>query len=304
MGPPRGFIIATMPRAIVLGSAGMLGRDLAAAFERGGWEVVGLDIAELDLTDPSAVARMAAGEFGEASWCVNCAAYTAVDHAESDPDAALRINALAPSYIAQACIAGGMKLLHVSTDFVFDGISDEPYSEEAPTHPLGVYGQTKMQGEEAVLQAGGRAIVVRTAWLYGPHGKCFPKSILNGWLGGRRLRVVADQFGNPTYTAELARVLVQLVELDPPGAIYHASGSETMSWHAFAQTALTTYAELHGTELVPEIEPIRTEDWPTPARRPRYSALSFAKCASLGIAPMRPTRECLREFWSRLPEPA
>jgi dTDP-4-dehydrorhamnose reductase len=290
-----------MLKAIVLGSEGMLGRDVVAALTALGRPPVALDIADLDLTDPSAVARIASGEFGEASWCVNCAAYTAVDRAEEERDAAYTVNAVAPGYVAQACLAAGMRLLHISTDFVFDGEAREPYDEDAAPNPLGVYGKSKLEGEEAVIGRG--ALVVRTAWLYGPHGKCFPKAMLNAWKAGRTLRVVADQFGCPTYTAELARVVADLMETEAPAGIYHAAGAEIMSWHVFAQTALNAYADLHGEGPAPVIEAIRTEDWPTLVRRPKFSALSFAKCTALGIAPMRPTADCLRDFWSRLSVP-
>ena len=289
-----------MAKAIVLGAAGMLGQDLVLELRKRSWDTVALDIANLDLTDPVAVARLSSGEFGpEVRWCVNCAAYTAVDGAEDHKDAAYAVNALAPGYVGQACAIAGVRLLHVSTDFVFDGESSEPYDESARPNPLAVYGRTKLDGEEAALAAGCAALVVRTAWLYGPGGKCFPKTMLRAWLEGGSLRVVADQFGTPTYTGDLARVLGDLIERDPPAGVYHAGGPDTMSWHAFAELSLRVYAELSRDGRGIDIAPIRTEDWPTPARRPRYSALSFGKCASLGIAPMRPTVEALREFWTR-----
>lgn len=278
----------------------MLGHDVLPELRARGWEPVALDLADLDLTDPAAVARLSSGEFGrDVTWCVNCAAYTAVDRAEEEKDAAHAVNALAAGYVAQACALAGVRVLHMSTDFVFDGEASEPYTETAAPNPLGTYGRTKLEGEEAVLAGGRAAIVVRTAWLYGPGGKCFPKTIAAAWDAGEPLRVVGDQIGNPTYTRDLARVLADLIEKGPPGGVYHAAGPDAMSWHAFSRLSLRVYAERSGNVKPIEIEEIRTSDRPTPARRPKYSALSFAKCASLGIAPMRPTAAALREFWSR-----
>jgi dTDP-4-dehydrorhamnose reductase len=284
-----------MGTAIVLGAAGMLGGDVVTELTGRGWQAVPLDMADLDLTDPVQVARISSGEFGKPDWCVNCAAYTAVDRAEDERDAAYAVNALAPGYVAQTCRMAGIRMLHISTDFVFDGSAAEPYDENAQPNPLGVYGHTKLEGEEAAAGA----VIARTAWLYGPRGACFPKTMARAWEAGKSLRVVADQQGNPTYTADLARVLVDLIDRDVPAGVYHTAGVDTMSWHRFAEVALQTLAEVKGIGRPVEIQPISTDDWPTPARRPHYSALSFAKCASLGIAPMRPTSEALREFWLR-----
>ncbi len=153
-----------------------------------------------------------------------------------------------------------------------------------------------MEGEEAAVGA----VVVRTAWLYGPSGKCFPKSIVGAWQASKPLRVVDDQFGNPTYSADLAKVLGDLIEKDAAPGIYHAAGPNTMSWCEFARLAVEAYAEVFQCGHLPPVEPIATSAWPTAAKRPRYSALSFAKCAGLGIEPMRPAPAALREFWQRV----
>lgn len=262
----------------------MLGGDMVREFLNRGWDVVGLDVAELDVTDPLEVSRLSTDEFGSGlSWCVNCAAYTAVDRAEKEKDAAYSVNGLAPGYIAGACAIAGMRLLHVSTDFVFDGEAREPYDEQARPRPLGVYGLSKLEGEEAVA---GRATIVRTAWLYGPHGKCFPKTILGAWREGKPLRVVSDQVGSPTYTGDLARVIGDLVEAKVPNGLYHAAGPDTMSWHSFAEAALRAHHVVSGIDTGSvRIEAIRTADWPTPAKRPLFSALSFAKCAASASNP-------------------
>lgn len=267
----------------------MLGTDLRSEFARRGWEVVAPSSSEVDITDPVQVAGCA--ETG-ADWVVNTAAYTAVDKAESESDAALLLNGMAVGYLGQLCGLTGMKLLHVSTDFVFDGEKQEPYTEEDAVNPLGVYGRSKLEGEERALAATG--VVVRTSWLFGPNGNSFPRTMLRAAAAGKTLRVVADQFGKPTYTADLARVIADLIAKDAYPGIYHAAGPEVMTWHEFAVMTLAA----GGFDV--DIEPIRTSDWPTPARRPAYSALDTSKIEAVGIAPMRPIAEALAELRSRL----
>lgn len=285
---------------LVLGHKGMLGSDLVAELERRGQEVVGLDLPEFDLTQPEHIARIAAKEFGAIDWAFNCAAYTAVDRAETERDLAFQVNALGVGYLGQACQLAGVKLMHVSTDFVFDGTKIGPYAEEDPTHPLGAYGESKLAGETSALSSG--AVVVRTAWLYGPHGASFPRTMIRAWRAGKSLRVVADQRGNPTYTAELARVMADLASKNAYPGVYHAAGPDAMTWYEFALFAIRTYRdEVLGSKDPVEIEPIRTEDWPTPARRPSRSVLSFEKVAAMGIRPMASTAKSLLEFVRRLP---
>ena len=289
-------------RAVVIGDKGMLGTDLVAELASRAHEVVGLDLPEYDLTKPEDSARIVSGEFGDKIDVVyNCAAYTAVDKAEIERDAALMVNGLGPGYLAQSCAMAGIRLIHIGTDFVFDGLKSEPYSEDDTTNPLGVYGESKLQGEKAVLSLGGT--VVRTAWLYGSNGPNFPRTMIRAWLSKKPLSVVSDQIGSPTYTGDLARVLVDFAEKSLPGGLYHAAGPEAVTWHEFATKAITTYRdEILKSSRPVEISPIKTEDWPTPARRPSYSVLSFEKMAAQGIAPMRPVAESLRDFVIRLPE--
>lgn len=278
----------------------MLGSDLRAEVARRGYHVTGVDLEELNIADPTAVAEIAAGKFGSPQWCINCAAYTAVDKAESEPDQAMLVNGIAPGYLAQACEMAGIRLIHISTDFVFDGRASQPYQEDAPTNPLGAYGRSKLQGEESVADSSPSAVIVRTAWLYGPNGSSFPKTMIKAWLAGKKLRVVSDQLGTPTYTADLARVLVDLAAADPKHGIYHAAGPEIMTWHELAAKAIETYQkETLGKDEPFEIDPIRSEDWPTPAVRPKFSALSFEKVTALGIEPMRPVGQALRDFVRR-----
>lgn len=291
-----------MASIVILGANGMLGTDLVEYAKDRGHRVRGLDVKELDITRPEAVASLATGKFGKLDWVVNCAAYTAVDQAESEPDKARMLNALAPGYVAQACNLAGIRLIHISTDFVFDGESRNPYKEDDSTAPLGVYGETKLEGEQAVLQNHPGAIVARTSWLYGPNGKSFPRTILKAWITGKNLRVVNDQFGCPTYTWHLSRVICDFVDRDVPAGIYHATGPEPMTWYEFARRAVVIYREDHGIPRPVEIEAVRTEAFPTKAKRPKYSVLSFSKAAALGIDPMAPVEDALREFSIRLSE--
>lgn len=272
----------------------MLGSDVEKELRNRGHEVVAPSSRELDITDPESVAQITTWDGFD--WCINCAAYTAVDQAESDEQAAAELNALGPGYLARACAMKGIKLAHVSTDFVFDGKSGTPYTEEDRTNPLCVYGRTKLAGEESVLGAWPMSLVFRTSWLYGPNSKNFPKTMIAAWKAGKQLKVVADQLGNPTYTPDLARTIVDAIEKNVFPGIYHATGPDQMSWHEFALGAITAYRDLISPELEVEIAPIKTEDWPTPAQRPRYSVLSNEKLQKEGIAPMKGVNEALSEF--------
>ena len=284
---------------LLLGGIGMLGTDMGVELSSRGHEFLAPSLEELDLTNPLTVAKIASGDFGKFDWCINCAAYTFVDKAESEMQLAYEINALGPSYLAKSCAMAGTKLLHVSTDFVFDGEATQPYKEEDATNPLGAYGRTKYEGEVAVLAAHLNSIVARTAWLYGPNGNSFPKTMIRAWEAGKTLRVVGDQIGSPTYTGDLARVLCDLVEKNAFPGIYHTTGPEAMSWHQFATIVIEEWARAVGKQPPEPIESIRTEDWPTPTKRPKYSVLSFDKVAALGIAPMRPVRDAVSEFCER-----
>lgn len=278
----------------------MLGTDLVDELESRGHTVTGVDRDELDITDPEAVAGLANGSLGEFDVCFNCAAYTAVDQAESDFDTALLLNGIAVGYVARACAAQGIPLLHVSTDFVFDGQGTRPYLESDPIHPEGAYARSKAAGEEAALAGNPQTSIVRTAWLFGPNGGSFPRTMVRAHRAGKPLKVVADQIGNPTYTGDLARTLVDLALAQAEPGIYHATGPDTMTWRDFAEATLRVYEERIGGGKPPKVAPIRTADWPTPAKRPAYSVLSNEKLQRAGVAPMRPMSEAIPEFLDRL----
>lgn len=283
-------------RCIVAGGTGMLGTDLRAELLSRGVEVAAPVRSELDVTDPESVARVAAGEYGPFDWLINCSAYTAVDKAETERREATELNTFAPGYLANAARMAGAKFLHVSTDFVFDGSATSPYPVDAPTKPLGVYGFTKREGEEAARANNPNTLIVRTAWLYGPNGNSFPRTMIRAFLAGKNLRVVADQIGCPTYTADLAQSITQLVQQNAFPGIYHAVGPEAMSWHEFAGRAINAWQRIQGLAEAVEIQAVSTEEWPTPAKRPKYSVLQTEQA-------MRPVDEALEDFCRRLGEP-
>jgi len=292
-GFPQAGPVSQPAKVLLFGGSGMLGADLQAELQSRGIDFHAPSHSETDITDPTQV--VAAVIDKGFTVCFNCAAFTAVDLAETERDQAFLLNAIAAGFVAQACGMAGLRLIHVSTDFVFDGAAHEPYAEDASPRPLGVYGASKLEGERSVVAAAGT--VVRTSWLYGVHGKSFPRTILNAFRAGRDLRVVSDQVGCPTSTVDLSRVLVDLatLPLGPPPGIFHACGPDVMSWFDLARNVIE---EAGGDPSA--VVPIATEDWPTPAKRPPYSVMSTERLTSLGIAPMRPAQVSLREFVQRV----
>jgi len=256
-------------RVLLAGAGGQFGKAWATLAPPG-WTVVGLGRAELDIADAAAVdaaVRAAAPDL-----VVNGAAYTAVDRAESEPDAAFRANRDGARHLAQASRAAGGSFVTLSTDFVFDGETNRPYRPEDPTRPLGVYGASKAAGEEAVLAADPDALIVRTAWVYAATGANFLNTMLRLMAEREVVRVVADQVGAPTSAATLADAVWRLVELRA-GGIFHVTDAGVASWYDFAQ-AIAEEALATGRLASPaRVEPIATADYPTPARRPGYSVL-------------------------------
>lgn len=209
---------------------------------------------------------------------VNAAAYTAVDRAEEEAEAAFRANAEAPGALAGACARGGALLVHYSTDYVFDGNGTRPWREDDPTAPLGVYGASKLAGEEAVRGSGARHMVFRTAWVYGTHGHNFMRTMLR--LGAERdeLRVVADQVGTPTPAGLIARATAQALRAGTDASgLWHLTATGGTSWHGFAEAIFAAAVERGLLPKAPRLLPIATEDYPTPARRPAYSRLDTTR---------------------------
>lgn len=282
-------------RVVVTGAQGMLGRDLVEILSER-HDVVPTDLAgsnPLDITDAGAVLEFMASFRPDA--VVHCAAYTDVDGCERQPDVAYRVNALGTASVAGACQAVGAALAYLSTDFVFDGEKGAPYTEFDTPRPLGVYGAAKLAGEELVRALCPRHYVVRTQWLYGEHGRSFPRTILSRAREGKELRVVRDQVGAPTFTRDLSRAIACILET-PLYGTYHAANRGEVSWYGFARKAL----ELAG--LDPEsIAPIVAAEWPSPTRRPAYSVLRPYVLELTGRADvLRPWEDALAEFVAAL----
>ena len=262
-----------MSSILVTGGTGQLATALGrAAPER--VRVVGRPA--LDFDRPETIEILFAG--GAPAVLVNAAAWTAVDAAETEPDAARRANTDAPARLAELCHHHGTRLIHISTDYVFDGGKGAPYTEADATNPTGVYGATKLAGEEAVRAAAPDAAILRTAWVYAEGGRNFVRTMLNAARKTGHLRVVADQRGNPTNADDLAHAVLAVaarLQDGAPGGLYHAAGSGEATWHGFAE-AIFAEAALFDWPI-PTVEPIATADWPTPARRPADSRLDCTR---------------------------
>ena len=271
------------PRILLVGAGGMLGRDLVDALA--GREVTALTRAELDVTEPQAVDAAVAA----AVVVINATAYTKVDDAESNEDDAFAVNALAPGLLAEASARHGVRFVHVSTDYVFDGTATSPYAEDAPRGPVSAYGRTKAEGELRVLAAlPDGAAILRTAWLYGEHGPNFPKTMLKLAADREVLTVVDDQRGQPTWSRDLASRIVEVVDLSVPAGVFHATSAGETTWFGFAREVFT----LAG--LDPDrVQPTDSAAFVRPAPRPAYSVLGHDAWASIGLPPMRDWREAL-----------
>ncbi|GEK21649.1 NAD(P)-dependent oxidoreductase [Cellulomonas xylanilytica] len=255
----------------------MLGTDVVATLRAAGAEVTAADRTTLDVLDVDAVAAAVPGH----DVVVNCAAWTKVDDAETQEPDAFALNAVAPSLLAAASRRNGARLIQISTDYVFDGHATQPYAEDGPVAPRSAYGRTKAAGEWATLAGGPDAMVVRTAWLYGRNGSCFPRTIARVAAERGGLDVVDDQVGQPTWTKDVARVVLDLVTAGAPGGIYHATSQGTASWFEFARAVVAAAG------LDPEIVRPTTSDRLTrPAPRPPYSVLGHDRFADVGVAPV------------------
>jgi dTDP-4-dehydrorhamnose reductase len=270
------------PRILIVGNAGQLGRELERVFAGFG-PIVAVDRESVDLADPDqtrALVRRAAPEV-----ILNAAAYTAVDRAESEMALAHAINALAPRVLAEEAVERNALLVHYSTDYVFDGSKHEPWTETDAPHPLNVYGACKLAGEQAIQNSQAKHLIFRTSWVYGPHGNNFLLTMLRLARERDRLSIVNDQSGAPTTSIELARATHAIVtgvlagRFGPPRewfGLYHMTCAGSVSWFGFAQAIFARASTLLGIKS-PELTPIATKDYPTPAARPRNSVLSNAK---------------------------
>ncbi|MBO6158954.1 MAG: dTDP-4-dehydrorhamnose reductase [Firmicutes bacterium] len=288
-----------MEKLLVIGAKGQLGKELmhCLAGEKTELGTVplfdmpyifeGVDIDELDITDREAVLEFI--QKGAYTCLINCAAFTNVNLCESQEEAAFQANKVGPENLALAAKAIGAKLIHVSTDYVFDGEGTSPYKETDPVCPVSAYGRTKAAGEEAIEQVGGKYQIIRTAWLYGYYGRNFVKTIQQNGRDKGQLSVVSDQVGNPTNAADLAHHILKLVTSDETG-IFHGTGRGLCSWYDFASKII----EFSGIRA--KVLPCRTEDYPTPAKRPHYSALDHSHLDEAVGDEFRPWEEALAYF--------
>jgi dTDP-4-dehydrorhamnose reductase len=270
-----------MTRYLVTGAGGMLAADLVRVLE--GRQVTALGRRDLDITDAAAVREAVVGH----DVVINTAAFTNVDAAESDEPTAFAVNATGAGNVADAAAAAGARLVHVSTDYVFEGTGTRPYAEDSPRAPLGAYGRSKAAGEELV-QRHPEAYLVRTAWLYGAHGSNFARTMLR--LAGERdtVSVVTDQVGQPTWSRDLAAAIVALVDAEAPFGIYHGTNAGEASWFDFAR------AIFEESGLDPErVKPTDSSSFTRPAPRPAYSVLSHAAWATARLPAPRPWRDAL-----------
>lgn len=264
---------------LVFGHTGQVAQALAAKAPRT-WVFAGREQA--DLTDEAALKKL----IDNKNWAavVNAAAYTAVDRAESEQDLAQAVNANAPGIMARACAKNNIPFVHISTDYVFDGSADCPYTENEPINPLSVYGKTKADGEKAVMDAGGRAVILRTSWVYAPEGKNFVNTMLKLGREREELRIVSDQTGAPTSAADIADGIMSILSRFDATGIFHMTAGGSTTWHGFA-TEIFRIAREKGLKTPQRVIPITTAEYPTPAQRPLNSRLDCGKLEKVyGVA--------------------
>ncbi|MGU3497386.1 dTDP-4-dehydrorhamnose reductase [Mycobacterium sp. C31M] len=282
-------------RIVISGAGGLVGRTLTDMVREQGANVVALTSAQWDITDPAATAEVVrAGDT-----VVNCAAYTKVDAAEADPERARAVNVTGPAHIAQACARAGAALIHVSTDYVFDGVfphgQPRPYEIDDRTAPLSVYGKTKLDGERAVVEAMPDARVVRTAWIYeGGTGSDFVAALRRAAAGSDPVDVVTDQVGSPTYVVDLCAALLRIIDEPPTAPILHVANTGAVSRFEQVRAIFEEVGADPG-----RVRPVTSDRFPRPAARPPYSALSGVKSAEAGLRPLRHWREALTEALER-----
>lgn len=277
-----------MTGIMIVGAGGQLGCELARRAPEAGLQSYALSVQQLDIAQHDAVLR-AVGRI-EPAVVINAAAYTEVDKAETDAEAAFAANRDGPAHLAEACVAANIPLIHLSTDYVFDGTKQTPYLEADLTVPLGIYGKSKLAGEEAVRQVCSRHVILRTSWLYGVHGQNFVKTMLRRARERESLRVVDDQHGAPTCAGDLAEAILTLAGRLQSGdwpdegfGTFHCTNHGATTWCGFARKIFAAAAPTLGRQ--PEIEAITTNDYPTPARRPLHSVLDCRLIARVhGIA--------------------
>ena len=280
-----------MTRVLLAGRGGQLGWELQRSLAPLG-ELIALDRAGMDLADPDSIHRAIAD--ARPAVIVNAAAYTAVDRAESEPEAAMRVNAVAPGIIAEEAARIGALVVHYSTDYVFDGTKGAPYREDDAPAPLSVYGRSKLAGEEAVRAAGGPHLIFRTSWVYAARGSNFLLTMLRLARERRELRIVDDQVGAPTWARSVAELTAQALGAGGAGpgrarersGLYHLAAAGSVSWYGFAQAIFAQARARYADFTTPVLIPIPATQYPLPARRPANSRLNTARlCAAFDLTP-------------------
>ncbi len=274
----------TQPKIALLGASGMLARKVREKASAAGYAISLFDLPDFDMTDQAQVLQEMTRL--QPDVIINCAAFTNVDGAETEQDLAMVVNGTSVGYLAEAALTVDAILIHISTDYVFDGQKKTPYVEGDETNPQSVYGRTKLAGEQAIIQSGlDKYFIIRTSWLYGPCGNNFVETILRLAAEREELRIIADQVGTPTYTGDLADAIFRLIEAvaspqspgPSPFGIYHFANEGQCSWYEFAEEIISL-AKTQGLPIKSQrILPIRTDEYPLPARRPAYSVFSKEK---------------------------
>lgn len=278
-------------KVLVTGVKGQLGYDVAGELAKRGTEVVGVDVDEMDITDEAAVQRVILGAAPDA--VIHCAAYTAVDAAEDNEEMCRRVNADGTRYIANVCKELDIKMLYISTDYVFDGQGTRPWEPDDERNPLSVYGQTKYEGELAVQDALDKYFIVRITWTFGVNGKNFVKTMLRLAETNSSIRVVNDQYGSPTATADLAVLLSDMIETEKYG-IYHATNEGICTWYEF------TCEIFRQAGIDIEVIPVTTEEYNAKAKRPANSRMSKDKLDANGFKRLPPWQDALTRYLTKL----
>lgn len=280
-------------KVLVTGVKGQLGHDVMNELKKRGHEGIGVDVEEMDITDPKQVSRVI--KEADVDGVIHCAAYTAVDAAEDNQEICRKVNAYGTRNIAEVCKELDLKMMYISTDYVFDGEGERPWEPDDKRNPLNVYGQTKCEGEEAIEELLDKYFIVRIAWVFGINGKNFIKTMLKLGETHDKLTVVADQVGSPTYTYDLSRLLVDMMETDRYG-IYHATNEGFCSWYEFAKEIFKQAG------MKVEVSPVGSEEYPSKAKRPHNSRMTKDKLEENGFQRLPKWQDALSRYLTELKE--